>query len=224
MKESKTNIYAILSLIFAFVFFPLGLAFGIVALYKIKRTHEHGKGLAVAGLVLSSLALFGFIIIYSAILFAVGTVVEETEKIATTFPLEKKSSEIPKPFGNFKQNTKDGITLIVDDYTFSQSSSEYGKLKDLNVILQNEQGSESIFPTLLIIVEDLKEDSFTVEKTVSLSEYVRTGESIRINIITDLGVGALSNPKEIKISVIEWNNHLVSVDFPVDFKNNPTLG
>lgn len=83
MKEARINIYAVLSLIFAFVFFPLGLAFGIVALYKIKRTHEHGKGLAVAGVILSSLAFFSVIIIYSAILFAVGTVVEETAKIAT---------------------------------------------------------------------------------------------------------------------------------------------
>ena len=59
MKESKTNIYAILSLIFAFVFFPLGFVFGVVGLYQIKRTHEHGKGLAVAGVLLSSLAFLG---------------------------------------------------------------------------------------------------------------------------------------------------------------------
>ena len=119
MKESKTNIYAILSLIFAFVFFPLGLAFGIVALYKIKRTHEHGKGLAVAGLVLSSLALFGFIIIYSAILFAVGTVVEETSKI-TVPELVASSEEEP--------TSEPKITLkVLDKKTFSYiGNAQYG--------------------------------------------------------------------------------------------------
>ncbi|MEK6809095.1 MAG: DUF4190 domain-containing protein [Nanoarchaeota archaeon] len=103
MKESKTNIYAILSFVFAFIFFPLGFVFGVVALYQLKRTHEHGKGLAVAGVILSSLAFFGALLVYSAILFAVGAVgnvVEETAKIAATpdliDTLEEETASEPK--------------------------------------------------------------------------------------------------------------------------------
>ena len=62
----KTNTMAILGLIFAFVFSPLGIVFSAIGLSQIKKRREGGRGLAVAGLVLSvvflllSLALFFF--------------------------------------------------------------------------------------------------------------------------------------------------------------------
>jgi hypothetical protein len=46
-----TNTMAILSLVFAFVFSPLGIAFGHVAKKQIKQTGEQGEGLATAGMV-----------------------------------------------------------------------------------------------------------------------------------------------------------------------------
>jgi Domain of unknown function (DUF4190) len=48
-----TNIMAILSLIFAFVFAPVGIVLGHIAKKQIKQTGEQGDGLATAGLVLS---------------------------------------------------------------------------------------------------------------------------------------------------------------------------
>lgn len=50
-----TNTMAILSLVFAFLFWPLGIAFGHAAKSQIKRTGEGGSGLATAGLVISYL-------------------------------------------------------------------------------------------------------------------------------------------------------------------------
>lgn len=52
-----TNIMAILSLVFAFVFSLLGVIFGHVALSQIRRTGEQGRGLAIAGLVIGYLSL-----------------------------------------------------------------------------------------------------------------------------------------------------------------------
>jgi hypothetical protein len=50
----STCIWSILSLIFAFLIFPLGLIFGIIALIKIgKNTLQKGKGLAIAGIIIS---------------------------------------------------------------------------------------------------------------------------------------------------------------------------
>ena len=40
------NLFAILSLIFTFLIYPLGLIFAIVALRQIKKTGEKGKWLA----------------------------------------------------------------------------------------------------------------------------------------------------------------------------------
>ncbi|WP_428833228.1 DUF4190 domain-containing protein [Micromonospora coerulea] len=48
-----TNVMAILSLVFAFVFSPIGIVFGHIARKQIRRTGEQGSGLATAGLVLS---------------------------------------------------------------------------------------------------------------------------------------------------------------------------
>ncbi len=54
--EEKTNVLAILSLIFAFLFPPLGLIFGIIALVQIsKDPFQKGKGLAIAGIIISIL-------------------------------------------------------------------------------------------------------------------------------------------------------------------------
>jgi hypothetical protein len=43
----------VLSLVFAFVFAPVGIVLGHVARRQIRRTGEQGNGLAVAGLILS---------------------------------------------------------------------------------------------------------------------------------------------------------------------------
>lgn len=52
-----TNGLAIASLILAFVFFPFGLLLGIIALVQINKSGEKGRGLAIAGVVISCLAL-----------------------------------------------------------------------------------------------------------------------------------------------------------------------
>jgi peptidyl-prolyl cis-trans isomerase B (cyclophilin B) len=50
-----TNGMAIASLVCAFLFAPLGIVFGHISLSQIKRTGEDGRGLAIAGLVISYL-------------------------------------------------------------------------------------------------------------------------------------------------------------------------
>ena len=44
---------AILGLVFAFVFSPLGIVFSAIGLKQIKERREGGRGLALAGLILS---------------------------------------------------------------------------------------------------------------------------------------------------------------------------
>ena len=52
-QPQKTNTMAILGLVFAFVFSPLGLVFSAIGLKQIKQRREGGRGLALAGLILS---------------------------------------------------------------------------------------------------------------------------------------------------------------------------
>ena len=53
----RTNTLAIISLIGAFICVPAGLICGIIALSQIKKTGEQGRGLALAGTILSGLFL-----------------------------------------------------------------------------------------------------------------------------------------------------------------------
>jgi len=57
VASAPTNTMAVLSLVFAFVFTPLGVVFGHIARGQIKRTGEQGDGLALAGLIISYISL-----------------------------------------------------------------------------------------------------------------------------------------------------------------------
>ncbi|WP_434090297.1 DUF4190 domain-containing protein [Micromonospora avicenniae] len=69
-QVAGTNVMAILSLVFAFVFSPAGIVLGHIAKKQIRRTGEQGDGLATAGLVLSYvftiLGVIGFALIIVA--------------------------------------------------------------------------------------------------------------------------------------------------------------
>jgi hypothetical protein len=62
-----TNVMAILALVFAFVFAPLGIVFGHIAKRQIRRTGEGGSGLATAGLVLGYIFTILFVVSWIAI-------------------------------------------------------------------------------------------------------------------------------------------------------------
>lgn len=77
----RTNAYAIVSLICAFVFSPLAIIFGHLSLKQIASTGEQGRGMAIAGLVLgylSVLALLAYIVI---VIVVMGTHTGGTETI-----------------------------------------------------------------------------------------------------------------------------------------------
>ncbi|MBS3095023.1 DUF4190 domain-containing protein [Candidatus Pacearchaeota archaeon] len=65
MGKEKYNLFSILAIIFTFVFYPLGLIFGIIALSQIKKTGEKGRGLAIVpivfGIVIIALVMIGII-------------------------------------------------------------------------------------------------------------------------------------------------------------------
>jgi len=67
-----TNLMAILSIIFAFVFAPAGLVLGIIALNQIKKTGEEGRILAIIGIVLSVIFFFGWILLVLGWIMALG--------------------------------------------------------------------------------------------------------------------------------------------------------
>ncbi len=75
---------AIVALVGAFVFAPLGIVFGHIALSQIRRSDEDGKGLAIAGLVIGYIftGLFLLVIVFWVILFVV--LANEIDKLPST--------------------------------------------------------------------------------------------------------------------------------------------
>lgn len=58
-----TNTMAVLSLVFAFLFWPLAIVFGHIARKQIARTGEGGRGLATAGLAIGYLGISFFVLL-----------------------------------------------------------------------------------------------------------------------------------------------------------------
>ena len=73
----KTNTMAILGLVFAFVFAPLGIVFSALGLKQTKERNEGGRGLALAGLIVSIIFTI-FWVIWLIFLFAVGAAAVKT--------------------------------------------------------------------------------------------------------------------------------------------------
>jgi hypothetical protein len=61
---NKTNSLAVAALVMAFIVAPIGLVLGIAALAQIKKSKESGKGLAVGALVVSSLIILLYVVIF----------------------------------------------------------------------------------------------------------------------------------------------------------------
>jgi peptidyl-prolyl cis-trans isomerase B (cyclophilin B) len=78
----QTNSMAIVALVGAFVFAPLGIVFGHIALTQIRRTDEDGKGLAIAGLAIGYILTGLFLLVFWVILFVV--LANEIDKLPST--------------------------------------------------------------------------------------------------------------------------------------------
>jgi peptidyl-prolyl cis-trans isomerase B (cyclophilin B) len=71
-QPQRTNSLAIVSLVCAFLFAPLGIIFGHISLSQIKKTGEEGRGLAVAGLVISYLiTVLTIVVVLLSVVFLV---------------------------------------------------------------------------------------------------------------------------------------------------------
>ena len=75
-----TNTMSILSLIFAFVFSPLGIVFGIIALKQLKRAPQEGRGLAIAGIVVGAV----FVVLMVVYIIVIAMFIHTIEHLPDT--------------------------------------------------------------------------------------------------------------------------------------------
>ena len=90
-NADNTNIFAIIGFIFSFMFFPAGIVLSIIALIQISKTQQGGKGLAIAGLIVSCLPVLLLIVIVLGLRGVYESVktstysTESTPKFGTTY-------------------------------------------------------------------------------------------------------------------------------------------
>jgi peptidyl-prolyl cis-trans isomerase B (cyclophilin B) len=96
-QPQPTNTLAIASLVCAFLFAPLGILFGHISLSQIKKTGEDGRGLAIAGLVISYLiTVFTILVVVLSVLFFVQ-VAHELERLDGLTPDHPGITAAPSP-------------------------------------------------------------------------------------------------------------------------------
>lgn len=88
-----TNTMAILSIVFAFVFSPLGIVFGVIGRKQTARTGEGGRGLATAGMVLSIV----FVVIGIATAVIVGIMAASVASQVSQLPATPGVSQPASP-------------------------------------------------------------------------------------------------------------------------------
>jgi hypothetical protein len=85
-QPQRTNTMAVLGLVFAFVFSPLGVVFSAIGLKQVKERREGGRGLALAGLILSIVFIVLGVILAIVLVAVADKVVEETTQAEAAAP------------------------------------------------------------------------------------------------------------------------------------------
>ncbi|MCV7300038.1 peptidylprolyl isomerase [Mycobacterium barrassiae] len=103
----STNTLAVLALVCAFVFAPLGIVFGHMSMSQIKKTGEEGHGMALAGLIIGYVitALSILVVVLSLLfLIAVGRTLESLDGMVpdTTYTAEPTPRVDTDPLPDFK--------------------------------------------------------------------------------------------------------------------------
>jgi peptidyl-prolyl cis-trans isomerase B (cyclophilin B) len=95
--QQPTNSLAIVALVFAFLFAPLGILFGHISLSQIRKTGEEGRGLAIAGLVIGYLltVLTAVALVLSVLFFV--QVARELETLDGQHPEYPAATAFPAP-------------------------------------------------------------------------------------------------------------------------------
>jgi peptidyl-prolyl cis-trans isomerase B (cyclophilin B) len=96
-QPQPTNTLAIVSLVCAFLFAPMGIIFGHMSMSQIKKTGEEGRGLAIAGLVIGyMITILTIVVVVLSVLFFVQ-VAHELERLDGMSPGYPGITATPSP-------------------------------------------------------------------------------------------------------------------------------
>jgi hypothetical protein len=128
--QRKTNIFATLSMVFAFVFAPIGAVCGHLSLSQIRRTGERGRERALIGLTLS----YAFIVIAVAalVIWTVADARSGRSSTVATSPTAVTSSAPEEPFVTAAQLPK--LLLTIDEVKQAVYAPNLAKVDDATAL------------------------------------------------------------------------------------------
>ena len=169
MEEKELNPFALISFILSFLFPPLGLVFGIIALVQISKNERYkGKGFAIAGVIISSVILAVFLLMLASVLVYLSTLPLLPDTCDATEPFTCYGLKVEEDtFG-----TSDTLTLTIK----AEGITEDASLNKFTKIAVN--GKPCLFggeiSTSLIntkATEDIREFGVTFTCVGELGEY-----------------------------------------------------
>jgi peptidyl-prolyl cis-trans isomerase B (cyclophilin B) len=99
-QPRNTNAMAIVSLITAFLFAPLGILFGHLSLSQIKKTGDDGRGIAIAGLIIGYVLTAVTIVVVVFTVWFASVMMGWVHELAHGYPDNPGASANPLPDSN----------------------------------------------------------------------------------------------------------------------------
>jgi len=164
-QPQKTNTMAILGLVFAFVFSPLGIVFSAIGLKQIKQRREGGRGLALAGLIISiiSVVLGILLLVLAATVFS--SAVEQAAQDSATV-----SGDDPDGVVAACETIVPAILSMESDLATVQTPEDYtAVVPDLRTTMES-AAAQTTDPTFVQHVQKLSDDFQQAAETVSAGE------------------------------------------------------
>ena len=125
--SQKTNTFATLSLIFAFLFAPVGALLGHLGLAQIRRTGQRGKDRALIGLTLSySFILVGVVVL--VIWLVVGREAERSSTVEASLPPATSSASPDERLVAASQLPK--LLLSIDEVKQAVNAPDLAKVEE----------------------------------------------------------------------------------------------
>ena len=113
-------------------------------------------------------------------------------------------------------NKNEGYTLSIKGYKFEKKTDAWGILREITVAMDNAQGSNDIFPSLDIVIKNVKPNEKIIpnEKVVDMSEWLYSGSSIERTLQVDISLATINETKNVNVCLIEkYGRACVCTDF-----------
>ena len=169
-QPQKTNTMAILGLIFAFVFTPLGIVFSAIGLKQIKERREGGRGLALAGLILSIVFLVIGIVVAVLALTVFRSAVEQAQSDASVSATDAGGADDPNGVVAACEVIVPAVVNLESDLSTVESPQEYATVMgDLRTTMEAAAG-QTTDQTFITHVQALSADFQQAIDAVSAGE------------------------------------------------------